>query len=155
MNEKALYSANAVLFLSLNALAVIRPFAEFSLFVVIWSVASLGSVALGGRFFGHYFLQAELPLSLLAGCMSHALPEPNQASLARSQASDPTATLSDLQFGRTVYQHKCSACHLPIAPMRFGVREWPRYVQEMKGRAGLSPLEAKRVEQYVLATTDH
>ncbi len=34
--------------------------------LLIWSIVSLLSVAIGGRFFGHYFLQAELPLSLLA-----------------------------------------------------------------------------------------
>ena len=35
-------------------------------FVRGWAVASLLCVTLGGRFFGHYFLQAELPLALLA-----------------------------------------------------------------------------------------
>jgi hypothetical protein len=35
-------------------------------FLALWTALSLASVALGGRFFGHYFLQPELPLSLLA-----------------------------------------------------------------------------------------
>jgi hypothetical protein len=34
--------------------------------VLIWSIVSILCVAIGGRFFGHYFLQAELPLCLLA-----------------------------------------------------------------------------------------
>jgi hypothetical protein len=34
--------------------------------LVVWGFLSLGSVALGRRFFGHYFLQPELPLSVLA-----------------------------------------------------------------------------------------
>ena len=35
-------------------------------FLVLWSLLALASVALGARFFGHYFLQPELPLALLA-----------------------------------------------------------------------------------------
>lgn len=35
-------------------------------FLLLWSLFSLASVGLGFRFFGHYFLQAELPLALLA-----------------------------------------------------------------------------------------
>lgn len=32
----------------------------------VWTVVSILSIAIGGRYFGHYFLQAELPLCLLA-----------------------------------------------------------------------------------------
>jgi hypothetical protein len=35
-------------------------------FIATWSILSLIAVGLGGRFFGHYFLQAELPLSVAA-----------------------------------------------------------------------------------------
>jgi hypothetical protein len=35
-------------------------------FLVVWTMLSLAAVAAGWRFFGHYFLQAEVPLSLLA-----------------------------------------------------------------------------------------
>ncbi len=42
-----------------------RPGPE-SVGLLIWAAASLLCVGLGRRFFGHYFLQAELPLSLLA-----------------------------------------------------------------------------------------
>ena len=35
-------------------------------FLIGWAVASVAAVALGGPFFGHYFLQAELPLALVA-----------------------------------------------------------------------------------------
>jgi len=34
--------------------------------MVGWSLLSLASVAIGGRYFGHYFLQPELPLSIVA-----------------------------------------------------------------------------------------
>jgi hypothetical protein len=36
------------------------------LFVATWAALSILAVGLGGRFFGHYFLQAELPLALVA-----------------------------------------------------------------------------------------
>ena len=38
----------------------------FRAFLVVWTALSLAAVAAGARFFGHYFLQAEVPLSLLA-----------------------------------------------------------------------------------------
>jgi hypothetical protein len=34
--------------------------------LVVWTAVSLASIFVGGRFFGHYFIQAELPLCLLA-----------------------------------------------------------------------------------------
>lgn len=42
------------------------PIRRFRPFIVGWSLLSIASVAIGGRYFGHYFLQPELPLSILA-----------------------------------------------------------------------------------------
>ena len=42
-------------------------------FLALWTLFSLASVTLGLRFFGHYFLQAELPLALLAAGPVHRL----------------------------------------------------------------------------------
>ncbi len=39
---------------------------QYPTFLLVWSLLSIGSVAIGGRYFGHYFLQAELPLSIAA-----------------------------------------------------------------------------------------
>jgi len=39
---------------------------RFRPFMLGWSLLSLASVAIGGRYFGHYFLQPELPLSIVA-----------------------------------------------------------------------------------------
>jgi hypothetical protein len=39
---------------------------DYRSFVWLWSLTSLAAVAVGGRFFGHYFLQPELPLSIVA-----------------------------------------------------------------------------------------
>jgi hypothetical protein len=44
-------------------------------FLVAWVVLSILAVGLGGRFFGHYFLQAELPLSLAAAAPASRLLE--------------------------------------------------------------------------------
>jgi hypothetical protein len=43
-----------------------RDLPSHRLFVSAWAVLSILAVGLGGRFFGHYFLQAELPLALAA-----------------------------------------------------------------------------------------
>jgi hypothetical protein len=39
---------------------------EWASFVAPWAAATFVCVCLGGRFFGHYFLQLELPLALIA-----------------------------------------------------------------------------------------
>jgi hypothetical protein len=44
-------------------------------FVTTWAVLSVLAVGLGGRFFGHYFLQAELPLAILAAAPATRLLE--------------------------------------------------------------------------------
>src|SRR5262249_5517672 len=36
------------------------------LFLLVWTATAAVAVALGARFFGHYFLQVELPLALVA-----------------------------------------------------------------------------------------
>jgi hypothetical protein len=41
--------------------------------LVVWAIESLFCVSLGRRFFGHYFLQPELPLALLAAAPVAAL----------------------------------------------------------------------------------
>lgn len=41
--------------------------------LIAWAGVSVLAVCVGGRFFGHYFLQAELPLSLLAAEPVHQL----------------------------------------------------------------------------------
>lgn len=45
--------------------------------LIAWAILSILAVGIGGRFFGHYFLQAELPLCILAA-------EPVAALLARA-----------------------------------------------------------------------
>ncbi len=46
-----------------NRVADIR---RYRVFLVVWSLLSLLAVAIGGRYFGHYFLQPELPLAIAA-----------------------------------------------------------------------------------------
>jgi hypothetical protein len=45
---------------------VARDLPDHPMFVAMWVLLSLCAVGLGGRLFGHYFLQAELPLALAA-----------------------------------------------------------------------------------------
>lgn len=47
-------------------LAVGRRRGWTALIVIVWTALTVGCVTLGGRFFGHYFVQLELPLSLAA-----------------------------------------------------------------------------------------
>lgn len=59
--------------------------------LVIWALLALFAVSVGGRFFGHYFLQAELPLSILAA-------EPMYRMLSRAPGWTATAIGVPLAF---------------------------------------------------------
>jgi hypothetical protein len=52
---------------------MIREKKTTSLGIIAWALISCWAVGLGSRFFGHYFLQAELPLCLVAADPLHRL----------------------------------------------------------------------------------
>ncbi len=75
--------------------------------LVVWALTSLFAVTLGRRFFGHYFLQAELPLSLLAAAPVATLRErwPRLTVAALAVPATVFFTIAALPevFGRYVY----------------------------------------------------
>jgi len=50
---------------------------------------------------------------------------------------------------RRLYEARCGFCHVPYLPRDFGPDEWPRLVDAMAGRAGLTRKARTRVLSYL------
>lgn len=66
-------------------------------------------------------------------------------------AADATAsaTLADLQNGRSIYAGKCGTCHGIYSPDSFSATSWKSIVSNMAPKAGLSSADATLVYKYV------
>ncbi len=75
----------------------------------------------------------------------------NTDSLYVPTAADVTssATLPDLQAGRSVFINSCGRCHNLYSPDNFSVANWRAIVPNMASRAGLSSTETTQVTKYV------
>lgn len=50
---------------------------------------------------------------------------------------------------RRFYEARCGLCHVPHLPSEFAPGEWPRLVDDMAGRAGLTRTQRERVLAYL------
>ncbi len=75
----------------------------------------------------------------------------NTDSLYIPTATDvtPTATLADLQAGRSVYINNCGRCHNLYSPDSYSASSWKTIVPGMASRAGLTAIETTQVTKYV------
>jgi cytochrome c5 len=75
----------------------------------------------------------------------------NTDSLYVPTAADVTssATLPDLQAGRSVFINSCGRCHAFYSPDNLSVANWKTIVPNMASRAGLSATETAQVTKYV------
>ena len=75
----------------------------------------------------------------------------NTDSLYVPTAADVTssATLSDLQAGRSVFINSCGRCHTLYSPDNLSVANWKTIVPNMASKAGLSATETAQVTKYV------
>ena len=75
----------------------------------------------------------------------------NADSLYVPTASDVTssATLPDLQAGRSVFINSCGRCHTLYSPDNLSVANWNAIIPNMASRAGLSASETAQVTKYV------
>ncbi len=60
-----------------------------------------------------------------------------------------TATLADLQSGRSVFINNCGRCHSLYSPDNYSAASWKTIVPNMASRAGLSATESLQVLKYV------
>lgn len=75
----------------------------------------------------------------------------NTDSLYVPTAVDVTssATLADLQAGRSVFINSCGRCHTLYSPDNLSVANWKTIVPNMASRAGLSATETAQITKYV------
>lgn len=87
-------------------------------------------------------------LFLLNSCKKDALVT---GSLYVPVASDATAsaTLAELQEGRTIYVNSCGRCHGLYSPNSYSSNSWKGVLSNMAPRAGLSASESALVLKYV------
>jgi nitrate/TMAO reductase-like tetraheme cytochrome c subunit len=81
--------------------------------------------------------------ALIAGCASR-LAHPTQADSWRA-GSD----LAELERGREQYAARCSSCHNLYLPDEFPAAKWPRILDDMGPRAGLSAEQRRLIECYL------
>ena len=60
-----------------------------------------------------------------------------------------TATLAQLQQGRTIFVSSCGQCHGLYSPDSYSASSWQSIVPNMAARAGLSAANANLVLKYV------
>jgi len=60
-----------------------------------------------------------------------------------------TATLANLQAGRTVFINNCSKCHNYYSPDTYSASSWKTIIPNMASRAGLSATQTTQVTLYV------
>ena len=80
----------------------------------------------------------------LAGCGARPMPVATEADAARAGT-----TVAELDHGRKLLLGHCGSCHQPPSPTERVAAEWPREVDEMAERSGLSPEQAARVTRYL------
>lgn len=60
-----------------------------------------------------------------------------------------TATLQDLQQGRTLYINNCNSCHDLYSPDDYSSTQWKSIISIMGPRTGMSASEILEVTKYV------
>jgi cytochrome c5 len=60
-----------------------------------------------------------------------------------------TATLQELQQGRTLYVNNCNSCHALVSPESYSPAQWKSILNNMAPRTNLTASEIKLVSKYV------
>jgi len=60
-----------------------------------------------------------------------------------------TATLADLQQGRTLYSNNCGSCHGLYMPESYSPSQWRTIMGSMAPRTGMSASQVQLVTKYV------
>lgn len=97
----------------------------------------------------HYLLSLFAALLIFStGCSKSGS---SGSSLYTPTSSDvtPTATLVDLQKGRTLYMNNCNACHALYSPDDYTPSQWKSIISNMGPRTGMSASDISLVTKYV------
>jgi hypothetical protein len=87
-------------------------------------------------------------LVLLMGCTKT---NSGGSSLYTPTSSDvtATATLAELQQGRTLYMNRCNSCHSLYSPDDYNSTQWKSIMSNMGPRSGMSAADILLVTKYV------
>jgi nitrate/TMAO reductase-like tetraheme cytochrome c subunit len=85
-----------------------------------------------------------LALVMLVACAS---PPPQVTALDAQRAN---VALGDLQQGRTLLLAKCGGCHTVPAPQEQTAAEWPKKLDDMSTRAGLTTVQHDLIQLYLV-----
>ncbi len=86
---------------------------------------------------------------LFFGCSKNLTTNTDSLYIPTATDVTPTATLADLQAGRSVYINNCGRCHNLYSPDSYSASSWKTIVPGMASRAGLSAIETTQVTKYV------
>jgi mono/diheme cytochrome c family protein len=87
-------------------------------------------------------------LILVSSCKKNSS---GTSSLYTPSSSDvtATATLQDLQQGRTLYMDNCNSCHGLYSPDDYTPTQWKSIISNMGPRTGMSSAQITLVTKYV------
>lgn len=84
---------------------------------------------------------------LLLAMVACATPPPQVTAIDAERAK---VALEDLQQGRTLLMAKCGGCHNVPVPQEHTVADWPKKLDDMSARAGLTPVQHDLIELYLV-----
>ena len=87
--------------------------------------------------------------TFLTGCSKSLTNSTDALYVPTTTDVTATATLADLQAGRTVFINNCGKCHSYYAPDSYSAAIWKTIVPTMASRAGLSATETTQATKYV------
>jgi len=95
-----------------------------------------------------------LALIAFAGGCSPGLPVATPAQIETARQRWPDARGEQLSQGRQLYVYRCSSCHNLYLPTSHDEDEWRAALDEMAGRAHLTPAESEAILRYLVSARD-
>jgi cytochrome c5 len=69
---------------------------------------------------------------LVAAACASALPSPSASDTAIARERRPSATLAELEQGRSLYVRRCAGCHTLKDPRAVKAELWPNKIADMQ-----------------------
>jgi cytochrome c5 len=91
--------------------------------------------------------------SAIVACTTALPPPVSPIEVSRAQSRWSDSSMDSLSAGRTVLIKKCSRCHSSPMPAEHESTQWPRIVDDMQARAGLSAEQRRDLERYVVVAS--
>jgi mono/diheme cytochrome c family protein len=88
-------------------------------------------------------------LLFFSSCQKNDVITPDTIYVPTAADVTSTATLAELQKGRTLFVSKCGACHGLYSPDSFSASSWSGVLSNMIPKTGLSAADAALVKKYV------